>query len=76
MMGVLTRPGRDLDVFDATFVHPDLSAFCRLDELGLEVWVSGSNPIVRSCPVGSSRASSTDGAAVADAWRNAARHGD
>jgi len=24
-------------VFDATFVRPDLGAFCRLDELGLEV---------------------------------------
>jgi hypothetical protein len=24
-------------VLDATFVRPDLGAFCRLDELGLEV---------------------------------------
>src|SRR3954464_14196332 len=27
----------DLDVSDATFVRPDLTTFCRLDELGLVV---------------------------------------
>ena len=27
----------DLDVPDATFTSPDLTTFCRLDELGLEV---------------------------------------
>jgi hypothetical protein len=27
----------DLDVPDAAFVRPDLTTFCRLDELGLEV---------------------------------------
>jgi hypothetical protein len=27
----------DLDVPDATFACPDLTTFCRLDELGLEV---------------------------------------
>ena len=28
---------KDLDVFHATFSSPDLTVFCRLDELGLEV---------------------------------------
>ncbi len=28
---------RDLDVPDATFACPDLTTFCGLDELGLEV---------------------------------------
>lgn len=28
---------KDLDVLDATFDRPDLTSFCRLDELGLEV---------------------------------------
>ena len=38
MMGVLTPPSlEDLDVPDATFACPDLTTFCRLDELGLEV---------------------------------------
>ncbi len=38
MMGVLTLPtGEGLDMPDATFAHPDLTAFARLDELGLEV---------------------------------------
>ena len=38
MMGVLTLPSlEDLDVPDATFACPDLTTFCRLDELGLEV---------------------------------------
>ena len=37
-MGVLTQPiQEDLDVSDATFAHPDLTMFCRLDELGLQV---------------------------------------
>ena len=27
----------NLDVSDATFANPDLTTFCRLDELGLEV---------------------------------------
>src|SRR5690242_20560018 len=37
-MGVLTQPFQeDLDVPDATFDRPDLTTFCRLDELGLEV---------------------------------------
>jgi len=31
-----TRP-EDLDVPDATFARPDLTTFCRLEELGLEV---------------------------------------
>jgi len=30
------RP-KDLDVLHATFATPDLTTFCRLDELGLEV---------------------------------------
>ena len=35
-MGVLTPIHReDLDVPDATFAVPDLTTFCRLDELGL-----------------------------------------
>lgn len=36
-MEVLTLPIRpeDLDVHHATFVRPDLTTFCRLDELGL-----------------------------------------
>ena len=35
-MGVLTPTHReDLDVPDATFATPDLTTFCRLDELGL-----------------------------------------
>ena len=40
MMGVPTptRP-EDLDVRDATFCPPDLTTFCRLDELGLVVVV-------------------------------------
>ena len=38
MMGVLTLPQlEDLDVPDTTFACPDLTKFCRLDELGLEV---------------------------------------
>ena len=38
MMKVPTRLiSGDLDMFDATFVRPDLGAFCRLDELGLAV---------------------------------------
>jgi hypothetical protein len=32
-----TAHPEDLDVADATFACPDLSTFCRLDELGLEV---------------------------------------
>ncbi len=37
-MEVLTQPSQeDLDVPDATFARPDLTTFCRLDELGLEV---------------------------------------
>ena len=37
-MEVLTLPiQEDLDVPDATFACPDLTTFCRLDELGLEV---------------------------------------
>ena len=37
-MEVLTLPIRgDLDVVDATFTAPDLTTFCRLDELGLVV---------------------------------------
>ena len=37
-MGVLTQPiQEDLDVPDATFARPDLTTFCRLDELGLQV---------------------------------------
>ena len=31
-----THP-EDLDVPDATFARPDLTTFCRLEELGLEV---------------------------------------
>jgi len=31
-------------VFDATFVRPDLGAFCRLDELGLEVTAQRLEP--------------------------------
>ncbi len=37
-MEVLTLPiQEDLDVPDATFARPELTTFCRLDELGLEV---------------------------------------
>ena len=37
-MEVLTLPiQEDLDVLDATFACPDLTTFCRLDELGLQV---------------------------------------
>jgi hypothetical protein len=37
-MEVPTQPiPEDLDVPDATFACPDLTTFCRLDELGLEV---------------------------------------
>ena len=32
-----TAHREDLDVFDATYVRADLTTFCRLDELGLEV---------------------------------------
>ena len=32
-----TAHPEDLDVPDATFARPDLTTFCRLDELGLEV---------------------------------------
>ncbi len=35
-MGVLTLP-EDPDMLDATFAGPDVTAFCRLDGLGLEV---------------------------------------
>jgi len=38
MMGVPTPTyPEDLDVHDATFCPPDLTTFCRLDELGLVV---------------------------------------
>src|SRR4051794_16488369 len=37
MMEVSRHPPKDLDMLDATSVRPDLGAFCRLDELGLEV---------------------------------------
>lgn len=38
MMGVPTPTHpEDLDVSDATFRSPDLTTFCRLDELGLVV---------------------------------------
>jgi len=37
-MGVLTLPVQDdLSVPDATFGCPDLTTFCRLDELGLHL---------------------------------------
>ena len=37
-MGALTPPNSgDLDVADATFACPDVTSFCRLDELGLRV---------------------------------------
>lgn len=36
-MGVLTLPTEDLDMPDVPSACSDLSAFCRLDELGLEV---------------------------------------
>ena len=37
-MEVLTLPiQEDLDVPDATFATPDVTTFCRLDELGLVV---------------------------------------
>ena len=36
-MGVSRFRQRDLDVLDATFTRPDLTTFCRLDDLGLEV---------------------------------------
>jgi len=32
-----TAHPEDLDVPDATFASPDLTTFCRLDELGLHV---------------------------------------
>jgi len=32
-----TAQPEDLDVLDATFARPDLTTFCRLDELGLQV---------------------------------------
>jgi len=32
-----TAHPKDLDMSDATFVRPDLTTFCRLDDLGLEV---------------------------------------
>ena len=35
----LTHP-KDLDVLHATFAAPDLTLFCRLDELGLEAIVA------------------------------------
>ena len=38
MMGFLRLPAEDLDVPDATFACPDLTTFCRLDELGLVVF--------------------------------------
>ena len=38
MMGVLTQPAwKTFDVPHATFACPDLTTFCRVDELGLEV---------------------------------------
>lgn len=38
MMGVPTPTHpEDLDVSDATFHSPDLTTFCRLDEIGLVV---------------------------------------
>ncbi|TCM33227.1 hypothetical protein EV648_1318, partial [Kribbella sp. VKM Ac-2568] len=38
MMGVsYAAHPEDLDVLHATFTSPDLTTFCRLDELGLEV---------------------------------------
>ena len=51
MMGVPTptRP-EDLDVHDATFCPPDLTTFCRLDELGLVVVVVGQQ-VTASCTV-------------------------
>jgi hypothetical protein len=38
---------------------PDLGSFCRLDELGLQVVVNGSSPVVRCWPAGSSRPTSS-----------------
>jgi hypothetical protein len=35
----------DLDVFGATFACPDLTTFCRLDELGLEAPDHYSKPV-------------------------------
>ncbi len=38
MMGVLTLPiWKTLTLSDVTFAGADLTRFCRLDELGLEV---------------------------------------
>ena len=37
MGGSYTPYLKDLDVPEATFACPDLTTFCRLDELGLEV---------------------------------------
>jgi len=54
-------------VFDATFVRPDLGAFCRLDELGLEVVGQRleRDRAVLACRV--EGVSSTGGAVAADA---------
>ena len=52
-MGVLTLPPEGLDVPDATFARPDLTTFCRLDDLGLEVTGQRVEPsrAVLSCRV-------------------------
>jgi hypothetical protein len=46
----------DLDVLDATFACPDLTTFCRLDGLGLEVTGQRLEPdgAVLACQVVSS----------------------
>jgi len=50
---------------DATFARPDLTTFCRLEELGLEVLGQRLEPdrAVLACRVGSR----TSGATAADA---------
>jgi len=59
-----THP-EDLDVPDASFACPDLTTFCRLDELGLEVVGQRLSRKERSWRAGSS--SRTAGAVAADA---------
>jgi len=72
-MGVLTPPiQEDLDVSDATFARPDVTTFCRLDEIGCKSSDSTSSETGRRSPAGSStstRRTGGAGAAAASASR-------
>ena len=65
-MEVPTPPiQEDLDVPDATFACPDLTTFCRLDELGLQVVGQRLEPDRAVSPAGSPKLTSGADAAAA-----------